>query len=356
MSDEQEYQLYFESIPITVFSNWVSGKELIYSQSEEILLDKSNISDFVIRAVRGMPSELAKGKYCIISGDRDSDPSVRFTKREHFVPEGLGFCWTKFPKGIGTCDKINADFGKHEEQWLRYGTMGMFRPWFVRCGKDGSPEFHAPKKSQHKLSIFNNEEGNPVIAFKGELNLPSEGGPGDLTFSKIGSSEPNSTSVSLALHKMAFLTLWMACPTMIFDFRFDELKNFLKGPNEQTYMPYIEEFLPRANPGVNFSYHVDMIESVTERIGGKGIFDLGDVHVIIKAHHILYGIALIGKMRQPPAEIKARLRNWEPKESVILPLSDFSFGHTGFSKRPVTDKDINLCMKVFGKDKSEVKT
>ena len=62
MSDEQEYQQYFESIPITVFSNWVSGKELIYSQSEEILLDKSNISDFVIRAVRGMPSELAKGK------------------------------------------------------------------------------------------------------------------------------------------------------------------------------------------------------------------------------------------------------------------------------------------------------
>ena len=328
---------YFSSIPIQIFSDWFSGGELLFSQRENVVLDKSNIKKFAQRVPQKYPQELKGLNYCIISGKTNLEK--KFEKQEHFVPEALGFEWTKVPKGLGTCDDTNEFFGKHETEWSRYGIMGFLRPFYVKRSKKGSPEYHAPKKSQAILSVLNDKHGNLKMIYRRKLGLPDTEGPGHLDAIGDLSRESRSESVSLSLHKMAFLTLWLISPDLTLDQNFEKLRIFLNNPNEQTYMPFLEEFIPGAIPGVRFAFYVKMLESELDRDGDKRIFDLGNVNVAVKAHHMLYRFALIGDMDLQTIRRDTILRTWNDEEAVqkSRPFPVFKFGR--MARRSLTEDD-----------------
>ncbi|MGO8881958.1 MAG: hypothetical protein ACLPVO_02560 [Desulfomonilaceae bacterium] len=311
MPEEIDDKRFFQSIPISVIFNWFVGETQIPTLMEPIQVTSLNLKDLVEKAISIYPSNLREEHFCIIS--RNSDLNG-FTSREHFIPEGLGFSWTELPRGFGTCYRINNEFSNYEQEWLRYGLMGIFRPWFVGEGKDDSPEYYAPNWNNKTFSLVRLKNGNRIIvAQEGTFQtLTNENGSKQTIF-KIEASQANATKVSLAIHKMVYLAFWLVLPEMIFHPGFDKLISFFKTPDERTYMPFWEFFLPAATPGVAFKFIVDMIQVSEKAQTDVPRWALGNIHAVVRAHHVIYGLTLMGTSPQMTSPFdKAYYRHWQP--------------------------------------------
>jgi len=309
MTDDSDRH-YFEKIEIeTLFVlRTVDGKP--GEHRGHLTLTPNNVSALAHQAVAEYPEEIRGRPFCLIS--RRSSPPETFTSAEHFVPEGLGFSWTKLPAGVGTCDRINAQFSAWELEWLRFGSMGIYRPFYVGEGKGDSPKYYAPKMSSPLFSLARDDDGARVISLfsEGSLGLPDQAGAGTLTI-RVPTSEANSTKVSLALHKMAYLCLWLAQKNLVLDRAFLGTVDFLLEPTEQNYRPFRERMLEGAAPGVDLKFLI--------RADG--------VHVALRAHHMLYYLTLVGEMPGDDFwDEEDILKKWQPFGSPKLVLREISFG------------------------------
>ena len=263
------------------------------------------------------PEEVRGRKLCIISGH--SEPAETFRKREHFIPEGLGFPWTALPKGTGTCDRINAASGEHEREWLRYGSMGVFRPWYVHKGKQGPPQFYAPKRSDFKLAFCTGDDGRfeMRVASEGSPLLPDEViGPVDIEMN-VPMTQANSTRVSLALHKMCLLSLWLAQPQLIFDPVFDDVRSFLNGPPDPaTFRPFREDSRVPCEPGVSIHFMIKMSERPEEAHGTRKVALIDTVYGAVRAHHMHYLVSLAGDLVGLDDRAGV-LREWQPLDETV---------------------------------------
>jgi hypothetical protein len=290
------------------------------------VLTKENLPSIIERAVERCPEEVKGRNFCVISGAIDPDES--FTKREHFIPEGLGYSWTALPAGVGTCDSINEAFAAHELEWLRYGSLGILRPYFVPKGKNGPPEFYAPKRSNHQVSFTIGKNGTFEIGVlnEGDPLLPVDGvdGPVDIEMN-IPMSQANSTRVSLALNKMCLLSLWLKYPELVFDPAFDPVRKFLtEEPSQETFRPFHEERVFPGEPGVSIDFLVNMSERPSES-GGKPTFAAIDtVFAFVRVHHMRYLLALAGDL---PAfdDQRGVLRQWQPLKETVYGNNKVTF-------------------------------
>lgn len=254
-------------------------------------------------AVATHPREWGAGPICVLS--KESPPDASFRSEEHFVPEGLGFPWTALPRGMGTCDRMNAEFSRYESEWLRQGPMGCFRPFFVAEGKDEPPAYYAPSKSRKSVWFTRRGDGRRVLSFGPEVksDLPDDAGPGVLTI-RVPRTQARPAWVSLALHKLALLTLWLCRGKMVFDEGFDPLRRFLLDPTKVSYRPYWQDMLEGAAPGVEMNFLVNLDGEIE---GEHARFGLQSVHVHMRMHHMQYGLVLLGDHPSLPARME-----WEP--------------------------------------------
>lgn len=296
----------------------------------ETELNPGNLGALAAQSVSSYPAELQAQPFCIIS--RASTPEEQFNSAEHFIPEGLGYSWTKLPSGTATCDRINAKFSRYELEWLRFGPMGTFRPFFVEGGKNAAPEYHAPKKSSRQFSFTRDPtDGTRIITLISDapLEIPKKAGPGEMTI-RVQATEANSTYVSLALHKMAYLALWLAHPGMVLDAGFQPLLDFLNSPTKKTYRPFRERMIPGSSPGVEFKFYVRLNEVTGEtQIPSKRVFGVNEAHVALRVHHMLYFLTLLGSMPEGESWNGAELKEWQAPGEVPRSITEISFGVGG---------------------------
>jgi hypothetical protein len=206
--------------------------------------------------------------------------------------------------------------------------MGMFRPWFVGTGKDSSPAFYAPKKTEHVFSLTRAPDGTRVIGvYTGSdepLGLPDQGSSGEISF-EVPATEASSLSVSLSVHKLAYLVLLLAQPGLVFDPVFDDLRSFLCNPSESNYRPFREEMIEGATPGVSIHFLVEMLEEQPESSVSKRVFLPERVYVVLKIHHMIYSLALAGEL--PAGDWgAATLKGWQPPSDVQWRMKTITFG------------------------------
>ena len=338
MNSEMDDEQFFKAIRIetSFVFNPQEGKNFVLI--EDLDVTQNNISELTTRAAKALPESIGDEPFCIIS--RQSIPEETFQTREHFVLEGLGFGWSLFPKGFGTCDRINQEFSRHELEWLRYGAMGMCRPLFVSDGKKGPPEFHSPTKNNRRITFTRNSAGRRVIELRSDvpLDIPDQGQDGELKI-KLSATESNSTSVSLALHKMAYLALLLAQPEIVLDSGFHSLVEFLNSPNQQTFRPFREQFISGASPGVTICFYVNMTEILDERKDDHHVFGVDNVYVAMTIHHMIYFLSLMGAFPETEWPESARYREYEPlgthqKTRTALAIKFEKFARTNFVPIP----------------------
>ena len=310
MNNETNEEQFFNVIRIETSLVFGTKEDKFFMLSQELDVTRNNLSELAASAKEAFPEPLRDRPFCIIS--RRTTPEETFLNQEHFVPEGLGFGWARLPLGFGTCDRVNHFFSKHELEWLRFGAMGILRPFFVAEGKNDPPEFHSPTKKSRLVTFTHNSHGKFVIEVRScvPLNIPDEGENGELGIN-LPASDSNSTSVSLALHKMAYLALYVAQPEMILDPGFNRLIEFLNAPSEHTFMPFREQFIPGSAPGVTLRFYVDMKEMSNENEGDRRIFGLEGLYVTMTVHHMLYFLALVGEFPETELPETAQLREYE---------------------------------------------
>jgi hypothetical protein len=322
----------FASIMIRTRVVLAGGDGSMHEASDETIVTAENIADLATTAVASYPETLRKAPYCVVSGGTVPDES--FTSREHFVPEGLGYAWTKLPAGTGTCDRVNKEFGAHELEWLRFGPMGTFRPFFVGEGKNDPPEYHAPKKSAALLSMNTAPDGTFVISVRGDLPVPFEPfvtGSGHLTI-HVSATDANATAVSLALHKMTLLALWLSNSPIVLDPAFDALRAYLATPGADNYRAYGERFVLGARPGVRFDFFIETREKESY-VGGKRAFGLRTVYAVAHVHHMRYALTLVGE--GPPDFYEGFfLRGWQPLTQRRLGKTELRFGFDSLRDAP----------------------
>jgi hypothetical protein len=287
------------------------AEEAAAKQVSQLQITEHNLNTLVSRGIAAYPKEVQARPFCMIS--RRSAPDEQFTTQEHFVPEGLGFSWTALPKGVGTCDRINEYFGVHELEWLRFGAMGCYRPFFVGKGKKDAPKFYAPKRSERLFECGQDEQGKFVIKVQADTKLPDPvpGTPGCLEIS-VPATDANSTSVSLALHKMAYLTLWLSYPEMVFDVDFQPLLLFLNEPCRENFQPFSEQMVVGSSPGVSFNFYIEMNECPREASASSRLFGLQRILAGIRTHHMLYFLSLFGGFPDGWSSKGASLKSFAP--------------------------------------------
>lgn len=271
---------YFESVAVeSTHVTMRPGNQLDRSVSK-CIIDAANLAALAEVAA----SEQATQPWCMVSGETASTAS--FTTREHFIPEGLGFHWARLPVGLGTCDKVNKEFGEHELCWLRHGAMGLWRPFFVPRGKDRPPEFRAPRGSQPEFTFSRDDDGHLIFSALDEAVEQDIGtdGKGSIIITFVA-PKPNSTAISLALHKTALLAFWLSNPAVCARFDFSELRQFFSSPSASTYRAFAERIVPGAAPGASFRYYVHRTSDLP---GADRIL------VMMRIHGLLYSVSLVG--------------------------------------------------------------
>jgi len=299
MSEMAENMDFFSVVPIETTYLLVGSDGMAMNGISKIDVTKANLSSLVNNATQAYPQDIQDKPFCIIS--MQSSQVENFKSAEHFVPEGLGFGWTALPVGTGTCDRINSEFSKYELEWMRFGSMGKYRPFFVAEGKDGAPEFYAPKKTESLFGFRRNAEGKMILQLTSDADLPRPlpGRAGKLEI-KVKAKDSSSSSVSLSLHKMAFLALWLSQPGIVFDPLFQPLREFLNCPCEDNYRPMTEEMVAEVTPGVSFRFFMVMTELQDNRSEGQRGFAIDKIFAAVRVHHMLYFIALVGNLADMP--------------------------------------------------------
>jgi hypothetical protein len=306
-----EDEKFFQTIIVNFVERFDAEDGRSAERSRSIAITQENLSALVANAIEDSSSAWGTGVHCVISGATAQDEE--FTSREHFVPEGLGFAWAVFPAGVGTCDRVNRKFGQYETEWLRQGLMGTFRPFFVAEGKDDAPAFYAPTKNEKAVWLTREADGRRVLCYDGTTvkdDLPDACGPGFLSID-VPRSQARPEWVSLSLHKVALLLLWLSRGSMALDCRLDGVRRFLTQPARATYLPFWEEMVPGSTPGVTVTFLVSMAGGVD---GDQGRFGVDRIAAVMQVHHMRYGIVLAGD-RVPPAPEGALWQEWrDPSE------------------------------------------
>jgi hypothetical protein len=315
---QDEDAKFFETIRVDVTLRVFTGTNVLET-TEDWTVTASSFQEMA-RKARG-----ETGTRCILSM-RTPEDGATFTRREHFVPNGFGYGWTAPGRGVGTCDEMNAAFGRFEGEWLRYGKMGFFRPLFVAKGKKNPPAYYAPSMKSPKIWVVR-EEGTlrRLLCFSEDVrhNLPERGGPADLVI-RVAHMQARVEWVSLALHKMALLMLWLCKGSLAVDPAFDDVRRFLVSPGAATYRPFVETFESGACPGVELRYFVAL------RPIGDGLAGLDSVLCAMKIHHMQYRVMLAGSY---PSTMP-----WTPWVDPRAPVADhtpFAFHFDGIERRPV---------------------
>lgn len=302
---------YFDRFTIATVLNCVDGEGRRFTRTEDLVVTRETFDKQVASAIQGMPKK-AEDPLCLLTFG--TQPTETFTSREHLVPEGLGFPWAVLPPGVGTCDRMNKALGRAELEWLRFGRMGTFRPFFVGRGKDSPPEYHAPLKSQPHVSFGRSPEGRRRIEIHSDadLGLPDAlGGQSEITI-RTTATDANSACVSQAVHKLAYLALWLSRPDAIFDPSFDPVREFLVEPREENHRLAIETMIPGSAPGLAIHFTLELYEVAAERTEQRQSFRIASVLAGIHIHHMAYGVALVGELPTESLEIDWAVRRWEP--------------------------------------------
>jgi hypothetical protein len=273
-------------------------------------LDAGNLESIAREAAQTTGSP-----FCVIS--LASGAPETFSSQEHFVPEGLGFPWTKLPRGVGTCDRVNQEFSRYEEEWMRYGLLGALRPFYVAMGKNDPPAFYAPTRAAASLEMVQDRDQlfQILITTPEVQSLPPlVEGPGTLEL-KYEAGEANPTFVSLAVHKVAILALLLTNPALAGSAALDSIRSFLTNPSETTFRPVWQAFAAGVEPGVNFAFEYELAAQELPTAGARNPAKLLRLAVTIRVHHVLYWLVLVGEPAPPPGEPSWEMKEWQPLDS-----------------------------------------
>jgi hypothetical protein len=288
---------FFEEIPVEIIRR-VAIEGTYNVTARTLRLNAASFQEMA-RAAQEQTEKLTPKVRCVVT--MRSDAGAKFTRREHFVPEGLGFDWTAPSAGVGTCDDVNKTFSTYEGEWLRQGKMGIFRPFYVSNGKDGAPAYYAPNANERRVWLTRDQDGRRTLNVGPDvkMELPESAGSADLVI-RVPHNEARVEWVSLALHKMALLTFWLCEGALAFDAAFTDARRFLIEPGQTTYRPFIEQMTEGSTPGVELHYFVTWTSI------GSGRCALDTVQCAIKAHHMRYMVVLAGRYDPIPDQ------SWTP--------------------------------------------
>lgn len=211
-------------------------------------------------------------------------PTAGDTNVEHVVLQGLGVRWVELPTGLVRAS-VNNRISPAEQQFLRDGLMGTLRPFYVGGNKqvefnldDGTTiRFVNDSAKGFEIHVVQ-PEGAPLR----DLGLPDEAGEGVLRL-EVPVRIPNPRASSVALHKLAYLTLCMVDPNVALDEALQPTRDFVLG--DSAYRPYAETFIPAAAPGFEASFYVARSERSNE---------LRQVQAVVRLHHVRYSVGLAG--------------------------------------------------------------
>lgn len=304
---------YFEQFEIKTTLKLATHDGQEFERKDELTVSRASFPEQVQTAIGTTPGPSRK-PFCLVTLGAEANET--FASREHLVPEGLGFPWAALPAGVGTCDRINKALGEAELSWLRFGPMGAFRPFYVSSGKDGPPEYHAPMKSQRRLSFVRSSAGGRQLEVfsDDELGLPHERGKSVITI-RTAASDANSTHVSLALHKLAYLAFWLIRPDAVLDAVFDSTRAFLAAASKPNFRPMLERMIPGSAPGLALHFMVGMREVPSAQTGASRAFAIESVHAAVHAHHMFYCLALAGDLQLEAVDDSWTVRRWEAPEA-----------------------------------------
>jgi len=311
---------FFESIPVEITHRVFSDETKFTERTKDFDINAASFQEKVV-AAQEASDRMAPDCHCVVTMRGNADAT--FTKREHFVPEGLGFDWTAPGVGVGTCDEVNERFGKYECEWLRQGTMGIFRPFFVPEGKDTPPAYYAPNKKEQVFSFTREKDGKRTLNVFGDVNLPDRSGPGEIEI-RVPHNEARTEWVSLAIHKMALLMFWLCEGPLAFDAAFADLRRFLIEPGQANFRGYVESMVPGASPGVELHY------LVAWRPLGDGKAQIETVHCAVRAHHMKYILVLAGQ--QDPVPEGLSWKTWVDPKLKVPEHTTFAFGMSGLAR------------------------
>lgn len=302
-----------------------------------LTLDRRNLPSRIDEVLGDTKRATGADQVCVIGGNRCADNT--FTKREHFVLEGLGFTWTKFRKGVGSCDACNRAFGDQDErEWLRHGLMGTYRPHHVGKTKRGKvPRFIVGTDEERALEFTRNEAGVRELVVGPDVDLrviEAEGG-GVVEVRVPDASDARPVAVSRTLHKMALLNLWLAAGPLVFIRSFDPLREFLHETTDRNFRPYWESLGPDASPpGFKANYQI------AGTTNDKGQLVVRHVDVVMRIHHAVYGLQLVGQLYEALPD-GLRWREWEDPSIVPRSPLTLAWGVRGLQRFP-TEHDREL--------------
>lgn len=327
----------FRSVPIeSVFALETPESVRFFSSVLEICPE--NLASTATAAVAANPAVPIPAAFCVVS--RHSEASRSFRSLEHFIPEGLGYRWTTLPKGMGTCDEINSSFSRHEDEWLRYGAMGCLRPFYVERGKKNAPSFFAPNRSTAKLTVTSKGSAFEIAVPRDAApDLPrGEFGPAALSLQYSG-NDANSTSLSLAVHKMVVLAFWLSRPEIVYSDAISPVLRFLNGPSETTFRSLSYRFLAGAPPGVEFQF-LYTGRAATQATGDlPAAYTLDSIAALARVHAFCYWLPLVGAPAAPPASDHWTSLSWEPLGSYTRKIFRCSFQMDGGKELHSGDRD-----------------
>lgn len=255
---------------------------------------------------------------CIISGQTLAEAA--FTSEEHFIPEGLGFAWTKLPVGTGTCDDVNRRFSRYEMEWLRHGMMGFVRPHYVPFGKGGPPVFHAPNRESSVLTFSRDPKNHSrrVIELNGDFQTRDLADGGVAIDVEVPGTDARPAYVSPALHKLGLLGFWVLTGAFAFDDVMRPLRASLmdKALTKATFRPYFEVLTGEASPpGCSLSY--DVLSDGKHRPK--------EIRCCVRLHSVVYGFYLVGEPTDEALPPGAAWREWADPADVKQSMMHLQF-------------------------------
>jgi hypothetical protein len=215
------------------------------------------------------------------------------SKKEHVIPQATGTRWIYLPPGL-TSDAVNGGMSEHEKELFRKGMLGLFLPWYVTGERsitlaDGpvTVEFRNDPKHGFRVKATTPSEA-PFFVLDGK-----EGEPGTVRF-PVTVEEANPRSVSLVLHKIAYLALCVFSPNLALSSFFNDTRHYLCENDLGAFRPYAEAFLPGLIDGsaIEPGFRIDWLVRAEETEPGR--CKLSSVVASVKIHHVLYTFTLGG--------------------------------------------------------------
>lgn len=226
------------------------------------------------------------------------DPKQRAesdSPEEHVIPQGTGVRWLSLPPGA-ISRAANNRASAWEKAFLREGTMGLFRPFYVR----GKKRYEVTDSLGRKIAFAN----DPTSGFQIEahdfpnMEFPTRGS-GTLEFS-LWIKQPPTLLVSKALTKLAYLGLCVVMPSFALSSALDPVRNYLAEDNS-AYVPYGEHVILRAPPAVGLWFRL------TGKLEGKVLYG-EDLIASVRIHHMQYFVPLLGELDDATLPERTRLQ------------------------------------------------